>query len=113
MPDAATINVRLGYRNKGSYAELIFDNLTTYGGFDITRNNMPFPSNKMNATRIAFNGKYSMPFKPTLSLTGGAFTTVAGRNVGQSTGFNAGIFYVLDFSKKEKASANPSKGGAL
>lgn len=103
MPDAAAINVRLGYRDKGSYAELILDNMITMGGFDITRNNMPFPSNKMNATRIAFNGKYSMPFKPNLSLTGGAFTTVAGRNVGQSTGFNAGIFYVLNLGKKEKA----------
>ncbi len=102
MPDAAAFNVRFGYRDKGSYAELILDNWTTLGGFDITRNSMPFPSNRMNATRIAFNGKYSMPFKPNLSLTGGAFTTVAGRNVGQSTGFNAGIFYVLDFSKKEK-----------
>lgn len=109
MPDAAAFNVRLGYRDKGSYAELILDNWTTLGGFDITRNNMPFPSNKMNATRIAFNGKYSMPFKPELSLTGGAFTTVAGRNAGQSTGFNAGIFYVLDLSKKEKKSSENTK----
>lgn len=102
MPDAAAFNLRLGYRDKGAYAELILDNWTTLGGFDITRNNMPFPSNRMNATRIAFNGKYPMPFKPQLSLTGGAFTTVAGRNMGQSTGFNAGVFYVFDLGKKEK-----------
>ncbi len=102
MPDMAAFNVRVGYRDKGSYAELIFDNMTTLGGFDISRNNMPFPSNEMNASRIAFNGKYAMPFKPNLSLTGGAFTTIAGRNVGQATGFNAGIFYVMDFSRKQK-----------
>jgi len=109
MPDAAAFNFRVGYRDKGAYAELIADNWTTLGGFDITRNNMPFPSNKMNATRIAFNGKYPMPFMPELSVTGGAFTTVAGRNLGQSTGFNAGIFYVLNLAKKEKTGAEKSK----
>jgi hypothetical protein len=83
--------------------------MNTLGGFDITRNNMPFPSNEMNATRIAFNGKYAMPFKPELSLTGGAFSTVAGRNVGQSTGFNIGIFYVINLSKKEKKGSEKSK----
>ena len=41
MPDAASFNVRTGYRNKGAYAELVLDNWTTLGGFDITRNNMP------------------------------------------------------------------------
>lgn len=109
MPDAASFNLRLGYRDKGAYAELIVDNWTTLGGFDITRNNMPFPSNRMNATRIAFNGKYPMPFMPELSLTGGAFTTVAGRNVGQSTGFNAGLFYVFNLGKKEKTDSDKSK----
>lgn len=108
MPDMAAFNFRAGYRDKGLIAEATADNMTTLGGFDITRNNMPFPSNKMNATRIGFNFKYDMPFHPNLSLTGNAFTTVAGRNMGQSSGFNAGIFYVFDFSKKErKNSSNP------
>ena len=109
MPDAASFNVRVGYRNKGLIAEAIVDNWTTLGGFDITRNNMPFPSNKMNATRIGFNFKYEMLFHPQLSLTGNASTTVAGRNIGQATGFNAGIFYVIDFSKKNKADSDKSK----
>lgn len=108
MPDMAAFNFRSGYRDKGLIAEATADNMTTLGGFDITRNNMPFPSNKMSVTRIGFNFKYDMPFHPNLSLTGNAFTTVAGRNMGQSSGFNAGIFYVLDFSKKErKNSSNP------
>lgn len=105
MPDAASFNVRAGYRNKGLIAEAVLDNWTTLGGFDITRNNMPFPSNKMNATRIGFNFKYDMPFHPQLSLTGNAFITIAGRNVGQATGFNAGIFYVIDLSRKQKPEA--------
>ncbi len=109
MPDAASYNVRVGYRDKGAYAELILDGWKTLGGFDITRNNMPFVSNEMNATRIGFNFKYPMPFMPQLSVTGNIMTTVAGRNIGQSTGFNAGIFYVLDLSKKEKTDSEKSK----
>jgi hypothetical protein len=109
MPDAASFNVRAGYRDKGLIAEAFLDDWITLDGFDITRNNMPFPSNKMNATRIGFNFKYDMPFYPQLSLTGNAFTTIAGRNVGQATGFNAGIFYVIDFTKKKKTDSNESK----
>ncbi len=102
MPDAASYNIRFGYRNKGLIAEAVFEGWYSLGGFDITRNNMPFPSNKMNATRVGFNFKYDMPFHPQLSLTGNASTTVSGRNVGEATGFNAGVFYVIDFSKKTK-----------
>jgi Putative MetA-pathway of phenol degradation len=109
MPDAFSFNVRAGYRDKGLIAEAFADNWTTNGGFDITRNNMPFPSNKMNATRVGFNFKYEMPFHRQLSLTGNAFTTVAGRNMGQSGGFNAGVFYVLNFLKKEKTSSDKAK----
>jgi hypothetical protein len=109
MPDAAAFNFRAGYRDKGAYAEAVIDNWTTLGGFDITRNNMPFPSNEMNATRIGFNFKYPMPFKPNLSVTGNFFTTIAGRNMGQANSINAGIFYVLDFSKKVKTGSDNSK----
>ena len=109
MPDAGSFNLRLGYRNNGIVAEAVADNWTTFGGFDITRNNMPFPSNRMNATRVGFNVKYPILFKRMLSLTGGATTTVAGRNMGQSTGFNAGIFYVMDFSPKKKTDSDKSK----
>lgn len=109
MPDAASFNFRAGYRDKGAYAELVLDNWTTLDGFDITRNNMPFPSNRMNATRIGLNLKYPMRFHPPLSLVANGFTTIAGRNMGQATGFGAGIFYVFNFAKKEKADTNKSK----
>ena len=102
MPDVASFNIRAGYRDKGLIAEAVFDHWNTLGGYDITRNNMPFPSNEMDMSRIGFNFKYDMPFHPPLSLTGNVMTTISGRNVGQATGFNVGIFYVLDFTKKKK-----------
>jgi len=109
MPDAASFNVRAGYRDKGLVAEAVFDHWNTLGGFDITRNNMPSPSNEMDMSRIGFNFKYDMPFHPQLSLTGNVMTTISGRNVGQATGFNVGIFYVIDFTKKKKTDADDSK----
>ena len=44
MPDMAMYNLRVGYRNKYVVAEAVLTNGTTLGGFDITRNNMPFPA---------------------------------------------------------------------
>ena len=109
MPDVASFNVRAGYRDKGLIAEAVFDHWNTLGGFDITRNNMPFLSNEMDMSRIGFNFKYDMPFHRPLSLTGNVMTTISGRNVGQATGFNVGIFYVLDFTKKNKTDSKDSK----
>jgi len=36
---------------------------------------------------------------------------MAGRNVGQSTGFNAGVFYIMDFGKKKKEKKADGKYG--
>ncbi len=101
MPDASQLNLRAGYRSETWIAEAIFNKWTTLGGFDIPRNGAPFVSNKMNATNIGLNIKYETPVDG-LSVIANGSTTVAGRNVGQATGFNAGIFYIFDFSKKKK-----------
>jgi hypothetical protein len=39
---------------------------------------------------------------PSLAITGGANYVIAGRNIGQSVTANAGVFYILNFNKKEK-----------
>jgi hypothetical protein len=101
MPDASQWNFRAGYRSETIIAEAIFNKWTTLGGFDIPRNGMPFVSNKMNATSIGLNIKYETPLNG-LSVVANGSTTVAGRNVGQATGFNAGVFYIMDFNKKKK-----------
>lgn len=104
MPNASNFNFRAGYRSSKLIAEAVLNKWTTLGGFDITRNNMPFPSNRMNATTIGANLKYVVTANHNLSLIGGANTTVSGRNMGKSTNFYAGIFYILDFTPKEKPS---------
>ena len=108
MPDGANFNFRAGFRNHRLIAEAVLNNWTTLGGFDITRNNMPFPSNKMNATMAGVNVKYVLPFLPQLSIVAGGMYTVAGRNVGQTTNVYGSFFYVIDFSRKTKSTTQPS-----
>lgn len=99
MPNAMQFQLRAGFRGKYLLAEALLTNWTTLGGFDITRNNMPFPSNRMNATMAGLNIKYTLPFFTHLAIIGGANYTVAGRNVGQALAVNTGLFYAFYFGK--------------
>lgn len=103
MPDASNFNFRAGYRSSKLIAEAVVNKWTTLGGFDITRNNMPFPSNRMNATTAGVNVKYVVTNDHALSLVFGGNTTVAGRNVGQATTYYGSIFYIIEFGSKSSA----------
>lgn len=103
MPNTNTLSLRTGYRSNWLIAEAILTDTKTLGGFDITKNNMPFPSNRMNATTIATNIKYEIQKIPGLSIVGGVGRVIKGRNMGQSTSAYSGIFYILNFQKKEKS----------
>jgi len=103
MPDATNINIRMGYRTSHLVAEAIFDKFITQGGFDIRKNDMPFPSNRMNAQRIGVNLKYTFTKKLAgLSAIAGGNYVFDGRNVGQSYSIMGGAFYQMDWSKKKK-----------
>ncbi len=110
IPDAISFNARFGYRTSRLIAEAVFDNWTTQkGGFDITMNNMPFPSNTMNMTKVGFNGKYNLKQISGLAIIGGSNHIVLGRNVGQSNVFYGGLFYVIDFTKQIKNTTTDEK----
>ena len=100
MPDAANFILRTGYRSNSLVAELTLENWTTLGGFDIRKNDMPFLSNEMNATKAGAGVKYTVYKIPGLSLIGGGNYTFKGRNVGQSTAYYAGAFIVFGFAGK-------------
>lgn len=109
MPDMATFNLRFGYRSYHLIAEAVFNNMTTLGGFDITRNNMPFPSNRMNATTAGVNVKYTPAFAPRLSVVGGGNYVLTGRNFGQALTIDGAIFYVLNLDGKQKKDTNDNQ----
>ena len=102
MPDVINVNYKIGYRTNTLIAEASLENMVTQsGGFDITTNNMPFPSNTMNALRTGVFTKYSPKQNPRLSLLAGCNYTLNGRNVGQTTSIYGGLFYILNFNKKQ------------
>lgn len=101
MPDAANINLRIGYRSKSLIAEAVVNHMKTLGGFDMTRNNMPFPSNKMIATTIGPSIKWRPAKLRETTFVGGTDFTVAGRNMGKATTFYGGIFYIINVNKKQ------------
>lgn len=102
MPDMATYNFSTGIRVNNLIAEIMVTKINTLGGFDIRKNDMPFVSNRMNSTMLGINAKYILPFNEHIELVGGASTVLNGRNVGKSTGFDTGVFYI--FSTKNKKS---------
>jgi len=101
MPAVLSSNVRLGYRqNAELIVEAVYDRINTLGGFDIRRNDMPFLSNNMEASRIGLNWKIPVPKINGLSWLGTATTTIAGRNMGQSHMVMTGLVYQGEFSSK-------------
>lgn len=103
MPDVAMFNIRAGWRRGADLIlEAVFDRMNTIGGFDIRKNDMPFLSNNMDATRIGLNFKLPVPKINGLSLVASGFQTLAGRNMGKSTSFMIGAVYQGEFVKGEK-----------
>jgi len=101
MPDVLNFNFNLGIRKKYLVVEAIVENMTTLGGFDIRRNDMPFVSNRMNSTSLAIHSKYTLPFYTHIELVAGGSQVIAGRNIGQSTSFHLGGYYIFTFKSKK------------
>ncbi len=102
MPNAGNFQFRTGYRSPRISAEAFIDNMTTFGGFDIRKNDMPFVSNEMNGTKAGLEGKYYLAKIPALGIHANLWYTLAGRNVGQAAGFMTTVVYTLNFNSPKK-----------
>jgi hypothetical protein len=102
MPNVSNFLVSAGYRSLKLNVEAIISKTTSIGGFDIRKNDMPFPGNRMNMTTIGGLAKYSFEDLTGVEVTVGGNYVVSGRNVGQSTNLFASVYYILDFNKKTK-----------
>ena len=100
MPNVNNLLFSAGYRSLKLNIEGIVSQTTTLGGFDIRKNDMPFPSNRMNFTTAGGLVKYSFEGVTGLELSAGGNYVLKGRNVGQSTDFFGAVQYVFDFNKK-------------
>ena len=101
MPNATNFLISTGYRSLKFNAEAVLTKVNTIGGFDITKNNMPFLSNNMDATLAGGVFKYMFQSIAGLELTAGGNYVLKGRNVGQNLSAFGGVYYVFSV-KKEK-----------
>ncbi|MBC7893227.1 MAG: hypothetical protein H7Y12_13510 [Sphingobacteriaceae bacterium] len=98
-PNVVDASARLGFVNKHFQIEGFLESMTSQSGDDIRRQDMPFPTNKMDLTSAGAMAKAHFYTK------GGAFFTVlgqysqvlSGRNVGQSTMYTLGVQHTFRF----------------
>lgn len=97
MPDVIDYTFRVGYLRGPLQVPISFSQQSTLGGGDIRRQDMPFVSNRMNASRLDGLLMYYLPAPRNLALRLGASHTLTGRNVGRSTTLVAGLLYRIQF----------------
>jgi hypothetical protein len=110
MPNTANVSFRGGYYTHRVAAEAFIERNNTLGGFDIRRNDLMFPSNKMVSTRIGFTGFYRVKPLHDLQIILNWTKTLSGRNVGETTSLALGLMMAFDWSKKTTdQKLNPAK----
>jgi hypothetical protein len=97
MPDLFDYTISAGYRRKGLMIPVSFGEQNTLGGGDIRRQDMPFVSNRMNASRLDAVVLYTLPRTQNLAVKLAATRTLRGRNVGRATTLTAGVLYTFHF----------------
>ncbi len=102
MYDVFDFIINAGYHKQALQAEVYFTMQNTLGGGDIRRQDMPFASNKMNASKIGALVFYYLPWPANLAVRATGSYVVAGRNVGQSTSLMAGFMYTFYFKKDQE-----------
>jgi hypothetical protein len=95
MPDVAIYRGSVGWQRGAWCIPVGLSAQRTLGGGDIRRQDMPFVSNRMNATMAHAELMYFLPGIKDLRLDLGAAHTLSGRNVGRSTSFMTGLTYAL------------------
>ena len=97
MPQVFDLVTGIGRIKNGLETKINYYHQRTLGGGDIRRQDMPFVSNRMNASRIELLGMYYLPKSRRLALRASVSRTIAGRNVGESTTILGGILYTFKF----------------
>jgi hypothetical protein len=93
VPNALIGEAKIGYAGPKNYIEGYASFQESNGGTDISEQGFIgfFPSTRVNYIRVGASAY--RPITSGFGLTLGASTYVAGRNIGKSTGFSAGVTY--------------------
>ncbi|WP_128544674.1 transporter [Larkinella soli] len=92
MPNAFDLGGRLGILRKMWQTEVWVERTACTSGDHIRRNDMPFPTNNMQATSVGWYGKVQ---PRNIGLSARVGYVVGGRNVGQSTSYQVGVLYLF------------------
>lgn len=98
MPNVFDYTVNVGYHKGALQADLNYMQQNTLGGGDIRRQDMPFVSNRMNASRLGAFVMYYVAKPKGLAVRAGSAFTLDGRNVGKSTTLTGGLLYTIRFA---------------
>ncbi|MBO0951148.1 hypothetical protein [Fibrella forsythiae] len=93
VPNAMDAAVRVGILRRTFQTEVFAERFTCVSGDNIRRNDMPFPTNNMQATTVGWYGKYQ-PHNVGFNARVGYVTD--GQNMGQSTSFMVGLLYQIN-----------------
>jgi len=93
MPNAFDHIASAGYMKPHVMIAGFLSQQRTLGGGDIRRQDMPFISNRMNASKAGVMAMLPIPTLGGLEAQASVSQTFAGRNVGEATTFSAGLMY--------------------
>jgi hypothetical protein len=99
MPNQLQYNISAGYLKRDLMFSGEFIQQQTRGGGDIRRQDMPFISNRMNASRAELNTHIPIPRVRNLQAWFAYAFTFTGRNVGQSSAITTGFMYTVHFRR--------------
>ncbi len=92
IPNAADAAVRLGISKKMFQTEIFVNHFTCVSGDNIRRNDMPFPTNNMQATAAGFYGKFQYK---NIGLIGQVSQVLEGLNVGKNLNYSVGLLWQM------------------
>lgn len=93
LPNTTDAALRIGYLKKAIQAEAFIERNACVSGDNIRRNDMPFPTNKMNMTMV---GAYAKFQPKNIGLNARVNYVTSGLNVGQSLGYSLGLLYQIN-----------------
>lgn len=96
VPNTYDASVKLGILRRKWQTEIFAERMGGLTGDDIRRNDMPFPTNNMEATSVGWYGKVQPRH---IGVNARIGYVLDGRNVGQSTSYTVGLLYQIDFKK--------------
>jgi hypothetical protein len=106
IPAVGQFGARVGYYSYRWQAEGLFETTNCLSGNDIRRQDMPFLSNKTEATRVGIFLSYRIKPLRDIQIIASGQQTLSGRNVGKARTYAFGIMKAFGRQDVDTATAN-------